>query len=293
MVVLALLASWFPVNRFASLSGIVVSIGVLGSLMAATPLALLTMAIGWRSSFLIFALVNALVVSIFLVIVRDHPRGSPRLKRKKEPSWATLYQLVSTYNYWAISLSNFVRYGFIAALQSLWMAPFLIYGLGWGEMDTSYALLALGIGYMAGLPASGIISDRLLRSRKKVVLASLILFFVLSLSATMCTEKTSVSVIYALCFGLGMFAAPGQILYAHMKELVPPSMNAQAMTAVNLFTTLGAGVMTHILGFVIGGEPSTLIGPEAFRTLWWAGAVALGLVTVMYGLVPDSRALRG
>ena len=41
MVLLALLAAWFPVNRFAFLSGVAVSIGAMGNLLAATPLALL------------------------------------------------------------------------------------------------------------------------------------------------------------------------------------------------------------------------------------------------------------
>jgi len=48
MVVLALLAVWFPVDRFAFLSGLVVSVGTLGNLLAATPLTLLILRIGWR-----------------------------------------------------------------------------------------------------------------------------------------------------------------------------------------------------------------------------------------------------
>ena len=54
MVLLALLAAWFPVNRFAFLSGVAVSIGAMGNLLAATPLALLSLWIGWRGSFLAF-----------------------------------------------------------------------------------------------------------------------------------------------------------------------------------------------------------------------------------------------
>ncbi len=58
MVVLTLLAAWFPVDRFGVLSGLVVSVGVVGNLLAATPLAVMSLHLGWRQSFLIFAVID-------------------------------------------------------------------------------------------------------------------------------------------------------------------------------------------------------------------------------------------
>ena len=69
-------------------------------------------------------------------------------------------------------------------------------------------------------------------------------------------------------------------------------MVAQAMTAVNMFTVLGAGVMTHILGFVIGREPSNLAGPSDFSLVWYVGVIAVGLACIMYSLVPESPAFQ-
>ncbi len=292
MVLLALFAVWFPVDRFGFLSGLVVSVGVLGNLLAATPLALMNLWIGWRWSFLVFAAVNAVVVAIFLAVARDHPPGRAPFALKAESFPGGLAGLFGMYSYWAISLSSFVRYGYISALQSLWAAPFLIYGLGMGEIATSNALFCLALGYMVSLPVSGTLSDTVLRSRKKVVLASLLLFCLLACSMIWWTRSVSHWLVMLTFFGLGVAAGPGQILYAHMKELLPPTMIARAMTAVNLFTMLGAGVMTHILGMVVGTEPSKLTCPEDFRFMWYVGAVALALVFVLYYRVPDSSALR-
>jgi MFS family permease len=292
MVVYALLAVWFPLDRFAFLGGFLVSIGSAGSLLAATPLTLLSISVGWRTSFLIFAAVNAAVVTTFVVVVRDRPHSHEPLALTPRSSVGGLKRLFCTYSYWAISFSQFVRYGYFTALQSLWAAPFLIYGLGLDQIQASNAIFSLGLGYMISLPLSGSVSDIVLQSRKKVILSTMFGFCLLTLSVSWWTQATPVWLVMATFFGLGMMAAPGQIMYAHIKELLPSSLMAQAMTAVNFFTVLGVGVMTHLLGRVIGLEPSDLAGPSDFRMVWYVGVMALGLVCMLYGMVPESPAFR-
>jgi MFS family permease len=292
MVVLTLLAAWFPVNQFAFLSGIVVSVGTGGSLLAATPLTLLSMAVGWRGSFLILAAINAVVVLTFILVMKDRPDGAPLHSVSSSSKLGGLGRLFSMYSYWAISLTSFVRYGYFAALQSLWATPFLIYGLGLGEIDASNAILFMGVGYMLGLPLSGSLSDTVLKSRKSVALGGMAALCALVATIMWWTPATRLWMIFSTFFAIGFASAPGQILYAHMKELLPSTMIAQAMTAVNLFTTLGAGVMTHVLSVAIGCDPCTLTGTDGFQPLWHVGGAALLLVTLMYSVVPDSSALK-
>jgi MFS family permease len=51
----ALLVNWFPADRFATLMGVVTAAGTLGMMLAATPLAMLVGAIGWRWGMAIMA----------------------------------------------------------------------------------------------------------------------------------------------------------------------------------------------------------------------------------------------
>ncbi len=292
MVILALLAVWFPADRFAFLGGSVVSVGVLGNLLAATPLAILNMSIGWRTCFLVFALVNAIIVIAFVLTIRDFPPGYKPSERLHKSPLAGLGYLLKRYSFWSISFCNFVRYGYFASLQALWAGPFLIYGLGMGEIAASNAIFIMGIGYMVGLPVSGTISDKILRSRKKVVLATMLGFLILTASAMFWTRDTSAWIVTATFFGFGLMAAPGHILYAHIKELLPDELTSQAMTSVNLFTILGAATITQFLGFVIGAEPKTLATPQEFNSVWIVGVTLLGLVSLMYVFVPDSKALK-
>ncbi len=292
MVLIVLLAAWFPVNRFAFLTGTVVAIGGLGTLLAATPLTVMSLSLGWRDAFLVFAALNAVVVVVFLLVAKDRPQASAPLSDRPGSVIAGLRQVFSMYSYWAISMSSFVRYGYMTALQSLWAVPFLVYGLGLGEIQASNAILCMGIGYIVCLPLSGWASDKIFRSRKKVVLAAMTVYCLLALSFAWWTPAVPQWFILVNFFALGLVAAPGQILYPHLKELVDPSMISQAMTALNFFTVLGAGLMTHLIGVVMGGEPSLLAGPADFRGIWYVGAIALAVVCLMYIPVPDSQALR-
>lgn len=292
MVVLALLAAWFPVNRFGFLSGLVVSVGVMGNLLAATPLALMSLWIGWRESFLVFAAIDAVVVGAFVLVTRDRPSGHKPSVRRSQPLTGHLWKLLRMYAYWAVSVSNFVRYGYFTALQSLWVAPFLIYGMGLGEIDASNALLFLGLGYMVALPLWGSLSDRVFRSRKWVVISSMLAYSVLTFSLSWWMQGVAMWFVLLIFFFLGFTAAPGQITYAHIKELLPQSMIAQAMTAVNLFTVLGAGFMTHLLGMVVGADPAALVGPAAFCWIWYVGALGLAVSCLLYGFVPESQVFR-
>jgi MFS family permease len=153
-------------------------------------------------------------------------------------------------------------------------------------------LLVMGIGYMIGMPVSGSLSDSVLRSRKSVVLWSMAALCVVTILIMRVASSTPLWYVLLVFFALGFMAAPGQIMYAHIKELLPSSMIAQAITAVNLFTVLGAAVMTQLLGLMIGSEPCDLTGPGDFRALWYVGAIALAISCLLYVFVPESKALK-
>jgi len=64
------LAEWFRVGEFAMMTGILMAMGGIGSLTAATPLALLSAWIGWRYSFMVVALCTFLLVILVWFFVR-------------------------------------------------------------------------------------------------------------------------------------------------------------------------------------------------------------------------------
>jgi MFS family permease len=289
MGAMALLAAWFPPAHFATLSGLLVGVGYLGTLLAATPLALMTQTWGWRWAFLAVAALNALQVVAFLLVVRDRPPGQEPPPPMGTSPLAGLGQVLGRPAFWGISLGTFFRYGCFTALMGLWAGPFLISGLGFSEVQAGNALLCLSLGHILALPLAGRISDRWLASRKRVITPALLVSALLTLALGLIGRDDPAWRVYALLALIGVAAAPGQIMYVHVKELVPPGRQAAAMTGVNLFTMLGPAVVMQLVGLVVGGGPGSLADPAQFRPAWWLLAGGLALAGAVYAYLPDSR----
>ncbi|MGD2024180.1 MAG: MFS transporter, partial [Desulfobacterales bacterium] len=68
-----LLTEWFEPFVFATLSGLVVSIGTFGNMVSATPLVMLVEQMGWRHSFQLIAGINLILTLTLVGVVRDRP----------------------------------------------------------------------------------------------------------------------------------------------------------------------------------------------------------------------------
>ncbi len=288
MGLLVLLADWFPAYRFATLMGLAVAIGTAGSLLAATPLVLLNRALSWRGSFLLLAFINLAYVLAFLAVIRDRSSEPVKSRPIKGRSLKDLIRVFTFPAYWIISLASFFRYGCFTALQGLWAGPYLVQALGFSTLQTGNALFMMGVGYMTGLPLFGKISDRLVHSRKWVIQPSLLFMALLFLLLVFWPKRVHPIGIYLLFFTLGLLAAPGQIMYPHIKELVPEEVMGTATTGINLFTMLGSAMIMQAMGLMVASEPQGLSGPEGFAPAWVLCAAGLGLSGFLYLLVPDS-----
>ncbi|MGD9026294.1 MAG: MFS transporter, partial [Desulfobacterales bacterium] len=121
-----LLTEWFEPFVFATLSGLVVSIGTFGNMVSATPLVMLVEQMGWRHSFQLIAGINLILTLTLVGVVRDRP-DQPAIDTANGPEAISLMQafanlglLLKNKDYWIISLATFVRYGTFAAFQALW-----------------------------------------------------------------------------------------------------------------------------------------------------------------------------
>jgi MFS family permease len=296
MGTLKLLTYWFEPKKFASLSGLVLALGTLGSLAATTPLALLVETLGWRGSFYALAGLNFLLMVCLFLFVQDRPYGRQNSGAKTRdqvpslPLTVTIKRLFASWSFWAISFSIFLRYGSFASIQALWAGPFLIEYLGFSHVTAGNLLLMISIAFILGSPTGGMVSDHVFKSRKRVIiLASCITAFTVFV-----LSKWQVSfyppLLGALFFVFGFFASFNQVSYAHIKELMPEEMSGTAMTGINFFTMLGGGVFMHGLGGVIkqiSGDAAQ--NGQAYSTAFLICSLALLASAGLYLTTRDSK----
>jgi hypothetical protein len=97
-------------------------------------------------------------------------------------------------------------------------------------------------------------------------------------------------VLVALFSGFGILAGTGSIPYAHLKELTPPERSATALTVLNFFAIVGAGVFTQGLGHLMKAlYPASMLSHKAFVTMFLVCAGAMLVGAVLYALTRESR----
>jgi len=293
---LKLITAWFSPLYFATLIAIFGSVGTAGNLVAATPLVWLTDFFGWRMTFFLFSGMNLSIVILFYLIARDRPEDLAGSRPKKEAAADLsgaldgIVQLFSRKDYWLISTGTFFRYGIYASVQTLWAGPLLMTAMGLTPLMTGNLLFAMSIGLIVGNPICGWVSDRILLSRKKIIIPSLITMAGILIVLSVLPRGTWMPVLFALFFGFGFSSGAGQIMYAHIKERMPPENAGAAMTGINFFTMIGVAFFLHGLGWVIkdfypGGTP----GPDVFRVAFAVFGGSLFLTAVLYGWTVDIR----
>jgi sugar phosphate permease len=275
--------------------GIVIAIGTVGNMVATTPLVVLVESIGWRAGFQFIAVINLLVILAFFLVACDPPATSsdgqdPEFSMSLHDVFGNIQLLFRRKDYWIISFSTLVRYGVYAAFQALWAGPFLMEVMGYSAITTGNLILLLNFGMVLGSPCWGALSDRLLRTRKGVIMAGLIGIAVTIIVLMSIPAGMHPAVLALLFFCFGFFNAAGMLMYPHIKEMMPPEMAGVAMTGINFFNMIGPAVFLQGLGSLMQAlYPDASRGPQAFNSAFIVCSVCLAIVTTLYFFTAEKR----
>lgn len=288
---LKVLAEWFRRDEFASMTGILIAVGGIGTLTAATPLALLSAAVGWRMSFLAVGGVTFLLVIVVWIFVRDRPSDfgwqSPAAEKKPEAAIpiglaAGVRKVLTTPSFWPLACWFFFECSVFFSFGGLWGGPYLIQVYGLGKDQAGHILSMLAFGMIIGSPALSFFSNRVLRARKPVMVFSSAVTLVITALLTFYTARIPVAGLYVLCLLMGCFTnAIVVVAFTAAKELFPVQIAGTATGLVNLFPFAGGAVFQPALGYVLEshgrtGEAFTLAGyQQAFLVLFICGIIAL------------------
>jgi sugar phosphate permease len=289
---------WFPPGAFATISGLTLSIGTLGNAVATAPLAVAVTLVGWRKAFLLIVCIHLLITILIYAVVRDYPEGEEQRKaspgQRGNPFKGSMDGIMMVFrlpSFWLIALASFVRYGTYISIAGLWAGPYLEHVYHVSLVDRGKILLAIPLGYMIASPIFGILSDRVFRNRKAVVLGALFFYTLFIFPLTGFCPFLPLSLIVATFFFIGVLSSFSMIMYANVKELLPSSISGTAMSAVNFFTFAGGGFFQHVMGALIqrfslvqGQLPA-----EAFSFAFDFCFFAAALGTLAYLFVKEAR----
>ncbi len=263
---LKVIMNWFRSREVATVTGLAGAINNSGQLVAATPLALLIIVIGWRMSFMTAAAVSLAVAALTWFIVRDSPEkaGLPsisELENESAPAGAresdrlSLRQrgamIFGNVRLWPVFLVAMGTYGAYATFFLNWLVVYLMqtYGLT-RDYASSFALVS-AVGAILGTSALGFMSDYLHSRRIPIMLATTISLVCYLLIAFWNGGQPPLVALWPVSFIVGFNIGAMPVTYATVRDLVSPEVRGMGSGFINMGAFVGAAVMQPLFGYVL------------------------------------------
>ncbi len=174
---------WFRKNEFATMIGLLMSMGNLGAVIATTPLAWATDSWGWRPTFFMIGGITLGLAFVTLLLTRDYVPPSepvqvnPAATSGNNPSsWAKTVQVLASGQFWIIAMIFFGIYGTLVTLQGLWATPFLMTVLGIERIFASKLNMLIPVGVIIGAPFFGWLTDWFSFSKRNTLISILTVY---------------------------------------------------------------------------------------------------------------------
>jgi OPA family sugar phosphate sensor protein UhpC-like MFS transporter len=250
-----MIVSWFPRSKRATAIGLFATCVTGGSSLAIRLSGFLGDHLGWRYSFIIPALLMAVIALIFWIIARDNPveKGLPDFddevhieQQIERDTRHPLFMVLTNRTLWVIALVYFffvyVQFGCL-----VWIPTFLkeSYAMSIDRAST-IAFMILLPGVFAS-PVGGFLSDRLFGGRRKPLI--LLGLAVLAASSFLLSIKLNIALAAVALAVVGlMILMPDVLLAAYPSDLLSRKLSATAMGFLATFTSASGIITTPLSG---------------------------------------------
>jgi len=298
---LRICAEWFRPREYAGISGVLMAMGGVGWFVAATPLAWITAAFGWRGTFIGIGCITAVLSALTWIFVADTPQDkgfAPVLEHRSSVTGSKqshmldgLLSVLKNRDFWPIAGWFFFFGGMLFGFCGLWAGPYLMDSYSFSKTEAGNVLAMIALGTIVGSPLLGKFSDRVDIGRKKVMFWSATILMLEWIVLFTFREALPGPFLYPLFFFLGVFGnAVAVVGFAAAKDLFSIEMAGTAVGAANFFAFLGAGFYQPMTGFLMDlvGKMNGVYPSEAYRI-----AFTLFLVTSITHFICMTRIKEG
>jgi predicted MFS family arabinose efflux permease len=264
IAMLKIIAVSFDERRFATLVGLAMLIGNLGSVLAGAPLSWLAQVVSWRHIFLALAAVSLLLGVACWVLLREQSVGAGPSKPKptidRSLVLSGLLSVLKNRDNWPTVCVNFGICGSFFAFAGLWATPFLTQAHGLSRAAAANHVSLYFVGFALGCMFMGALSDRL-GKRKPVLIATSHLYLLIWL-VLLWDLALPLLASYALFTLMGLVTAGFTLTWSCAKEVNAPQLSGISTSVTNMAGFLAGAILQPLVGWVMdqrwqGGLTST------------------------------------
>jgi predicted MFS family arabinose efflux permease len=277
------IARHFAADRFAAISGTVLSVGGIGLLATGTPLAWLVEATSWRVGFWVLAGLSAAAWTLIAWKVHEPRPSAPAADGPRESlgraalTFVSLFRLPFTPGIVALS---FVCYASFISLRGLWLGPMLIERHGFSLVQSGNVALAVS--------AVSLISPALFgrydpgeRTRPRWLVGWTLL--TAAMFASLALVHSALFAV-AMTVAIGMLSGYMILQYSEVRAAYPPQIVGRALALFTMSMFLGVAVMQWFTGLV--ASTAKAHGADIYGAVLLTIAVLLGVGALAFAWLP-------
>lgn len=248
---LVLTANWFPAKNFAFLSGLLLTVGMLGAIFGEAPLAYLVIHTSWQSSLQILGVSGIILALVMWLVIRDHHPNKPKQSNNMtlKRLLANTLRVLSDKNAWITASYGCLMFTPTICLGALWGIPFLVTNHGVSKTHAGLLISLLFAGWAVGSPLFGRYSDWLKKRKPPLYIASIGAFF--TLLTVMYLPTQSGLLLAILLFLLGFFSSGFIPAFSICRELYPMETSGTALGFMNMLNSFGPAVFSPLVGLIL------------------------------------------
>jgi MFS family permease len=230
---------WFPSNKMALVSGLIVTMAMTGGMVAQTPLTALVNALGWRHALFVDGAIGMVIFTIIFAVVKDYPKNYLTVAREFS---------INSMGFWQGMRKSYLRLqnwlgGIYTCMMNL---PLALFGALWGILylqqvhhlhsnEASFITSMLFVGTIIGSPLAGFLSDKIGKRKIPMLIGPIISMPIIFLILEV--PFHSVTSLMILFFALGLITATQVISYPTVAESNSHTLTATSVSVVS-FTTI-------------------------------------------------------
>lgn len=299
---LKILTNWFEPGKFVRMSGLFMSMGGLGAYTASTPLAMLSDAISWRGSMIVIGILTLIISLLVFLLVRDTPEqsGFKPLDRcmtaincddTKIGLLDGIFIVIRNGHFWSTAMCSFFGSLVLLSFNGLWGGPFLMHVYGMSRAQAGGVLSMMAVGLIVGAPFMSWLSNKVVRSRKKVLMLSHFCAMCVFAPLAFFTGDFPTAMLYLWCFLFNFFLSSLVVVgYSAIKDSFPIQISGTATGVLNIFPFAGAAVGQPLIGWYLDsvGSVGGKYPVEAYSTAFKFCLISLFLAFAAATMVRET-----
>jgi MFS family permease len=280
-----LISMYFPANKFAYVSGLMMTCGMLGAVGGQAPLAYLSNLLGWQYALLACCL-GGVVLSLLMFMglnEKQTARKTTQLSMKELASH--LKELMRNPQCWLLGLFSGLAFAPVSAFGGLWGVPFLAGKMSLTTTQAATMTSLLFIGFAIGCPLSGHLSDRI-GSRKPLMclgtaLSGIVLMIILYY------PLHSVWLMTTLLFLFGFFTSFFFLSFAMIREINALLISGTAIGFINTFDAIFGALSEPSVGWILdlNWQGRLVNGARHFEVQHYQIALSLLPMAILIALI--------